>query len=155
LHTVQAFEQSNPIFTPQTSVSTLKYAPPNSVPIKTFHFSVNTSTAFGGGGAGKALMQPLTISRQIDTNSPILFGKMVVGLQLSRMVITTVQIDISGKPSSLVYTMEPVRILSLSQDQTLTEYLSLEFQSMGMSFKDPVTGNTASVTFDQSQQIIV
>ena len=61
-----------------------------------------------------------------------------------------------GKPiQSLVYTLEDVLILSFSHDETLTEKLSLDFRRVGMSFTDPVTGNTASVTWDTAQQQVV
>jgi type VI secretion system secreted protein Hcp len=90
----------------------------------------------GGGGAGKANIQDLSVTKYTDTFSPALMEAITSGQHFQRATLTFA--PQSGK-SSLVLEVSPVLVTSLamggqSADTRLTENLSLGFARFRYSY---------------------
>ena len=106
--------------------------------------SSGTTHQGGGGGAGKANVQDLSITKFLDTNSPRLFKALVTGEHLRKVTLTWV--GPNGAPTSILK-LEDVLVSSQSgggsaEENRLTENLSLNFARITFSF------NQAKSSFD-------
>lgn len=89
--------------------------------------SSGTTHIGGGGGAGKANIQDLAVTRATDKQSPLFFGAVTDGTILTSVVLSS---------GSMSITLENVLVVSYStgaSDKTQTDNISLNFSKVTYS----------------------
>jgi type VI secretion system secreted protein Hcp len=105
------------------------------------------SMAGSGGGAGKANIQDVSLTKHTDQHSPALLSAVTVGEHFSKATLTFTP---PGGRSPLVLEMTPVMVTSVSlggtsDEMRLTENLTLNFASFRFAY------GQASTDFDISR----